>query len=202
MKKSIFFILTGMVSLVAGCDDDTSDEHQSFYLTQQEKNDLLFVREEEKLARDVYLLSFDTYGDLIFSNIAASEQQHMDEVLFLLNKYDLDDPASSERGVFKNELLQDLYNELTVTSQISLMKALTIGATIEDLDIDDISTFESQATNLNLLKTYELLKCGSRNHLRSFNDRLELIGVDYVPQYISMEEYTAIITSDKERCGQ
>jgi hypothetical protein len=202
MKKSVIFILTGIVSLVAGCSDDTSDGNQSFTLTQQEKNDLLFLREEEKLARDVYLFSFDAYGDLIFNNIAASEQQHMDEIMHLLDKYDLDDPASPERGVFKNEVLQGLYNDLTAQSQISLMKALTVGATIEDLDISDIATFETRTTNPIILNAYELLTCGSRNHLRSFTERLLLIGIDYVPQYISAEEYTSIISSDKERCGQ
>ena len=46
------------------------------------------------------------YKDKIFSSIASSEQQHMDQVLVLLNNYGLTDPASSERGVFENQVLQ------------------------------------------------------------------------------------------------
>jgi len=92
----------------------------------------------------VYLFLFDIYEDGSFNNIASSEQQHMDAVLALLNKYGLSDPASSEAGVFKDPVLQDLYNQLTTSSKESLLNALTVSATIEDLDINDISIFESR----------------------------------------------------------
>ncbi len=202
MKNLILFILAGIVTLTSSCSDDTSNEKQFIELTLNEQEDLLFLREEEKLARDVYLFSFDLYGDQIFNNIAASEQQHMDQVLTLLNKYGLSDPISSERGEFNDPTLQNLYNDLTGASEVSLLKALTVGATIEDLDINDISIFESRTTKEDLLQVYEGLKCGSGNHLRSYTDRLDLLETDYTPQYISPEEYTAIISTERERCGQ
>ncbi len=62
-------------------------------LTAAEEEGLLFMREEEKLARDVYLVLFDKWGLRVFENIAESEQRHMDAVLYLLGKYGLDDPA-------------------------------------------------------------------------------------------------------------
>jgi hypothetical protein len=62
-------------------------------LTTEEKNDLLFMREEEKLARDVYLTLHDIWGTPVFANIATSEQQHMDAILKLLNTYKLPDPT-------------------------------------------------------------------------------------------------------------
>ena len=201
MKKRALFILA--IAVFSGaCSDDTIVEGQLLALTQQEKNDLLFFREEEKLARDVYLFSFDIYKDKIFSNIASSEQQHMDQVLVLLNNYGLTDPASSERGVFENQVLQELYNELTANSALSLLHALSVGAVIEDLDINDISLFEKQTEKTDILEVYDLLKCGSENHLRSYTDRLINLGEDYVPAYISLEEFTSIISSERERCGQ
>ena len=201
MKKRALFILA--IAVFSGaCSDDTIEEDQFLELTQQEKNDLLFFREEEKLARDVYLFSFDMYKDKIFSNIASSEQQHMDQVLVLLNNYGLTDPASSERGVFENKVLQELYNELTAKSALSLLHALNVGAVIEDLDINDISLFEKQTEKTDILEVYDLLKCGSENHLRSYTDRLINLGEDYVPTYISFEEFTSIISSDRDRCGQ
>ncbi|MDP2030099.1 MAG: DUF2202 domain-containing protein [Thiobacillus sp.] len=51
------------------------------------KTDLLFMREEEKLARDVYLTLYETWGLAVFSNIASSEQSHMDALLKLLRTY-------------------------------------------------------------------------------------------------------------------
>jgi len=202
MKNLALFILTGIIALTISCSDETTNEDQLVTLTQQEKEDLLFLREEEKLARDVYLFSFDIYEDGIFNNIASSEQQHMDAVLTLLNKYGLSDPASSELGVFKDQVLQDIYDQLTTASKESLLNALTVGVTIEDLDINDISIFESGTTKADLLNVYDMLKCGSGNHLRSYSNRLNLLGHDYSPEYISLEAYNAIISSERERCGQ
>lgn len=202
MKKLALLMLAAIVTLTSSCSDDSNNENDLVILNLQEQQDLLFLREEEKLARDVYLYSFDVYGDGIFNNIASSEQQHMDQVLALLNTYGLNDPISSERGVFKDQVLQDLYNDLTARSEISLVNALTVGAIIEDLDINDLSIFESQTIQADLLKLYDQLKCGSKNHLRSYTDRLDILALDYVPQYISFEEYNSIVSSDRERCGR
>ncbi len=59
----------------------------------QIKSDLIQLREEEKLARDVYLYLYTHWNQWIFSNIAKSEQQHMDAVKGLLDKYDIEDPV-------------------------------------------------------------------------------------------------------------
>ncbi len=201
MKKLAFLTLVVIFTLTSSCSDDTADEIQVDTLSQQEKDDLLFMREEEKLARDVYLYSFDKYGEAIFNNIARSEQQHMDQLLTLINNYNLNDSASSERGVFNNQVLQDLYNDLTGLSDLSLVDALKIGATIEDLDISDIDEFEDRTGKADILNTYDKLKCGSRNHLRSYIGRLTVSGVDYIPQFISLDEFNEIINSQKESCN-
>ncbi len=95
-------------------------------LSQNEADDLLVLREEEKLARDVYLYSYEKYKTQNFYNISLSEQQHMDKVLFLLLKYGMKDPASMEHGKFNNPKLQNLYNKLTAQSDISLIEALKL----------------------------------------------------------------------------
>jgi len=208
MRKIIVLAITITVSFIS-CSDDTNDiliktddtVEVGSLLSQEEIDDLLFLREEEKLARDVYLFSFEMYGEALFNSISQSEQQHMDQILFLLNVYQLDDPASLERGVFTNQALQDLYDGLTEQASISLIDALTVGATIEDVDIKDIEDFESRIENTNILDVYEMLKCGSRDHLRSYVGQLTLKDASYTPQFISYEEYTEIITSDFEYCG-
>ncbi len=55
---------------------------------------LIYTREEEKLARDTYLTLYGVWEMPVFSNIAASEQSHMDAVLRMLEKYGLEDPAA------------------------------------------------------------------------------------------------------------
>ncbi len=170
-------------------------------LSQAEINNLKFLREEEKLARDVYLYSYDKYQLMIFDNISQSEQRHMNSVLNLLNKYGIPDSASAEIGVFNNPDLQKLYNSLTKQADISSVEALKAGATIEDLDINDIDDFTANTTKPDLLNVYENLNCGSKNHIRAFTRWLENNEVTYAPQYISVEEYTIILSSSNGGCG-
>lgn len=193
MKKLIIILAVGLNFLTA-CNKD-----EIVPLTDQEKADLLFLREEEKLARDVYIYSYNNYGQNIFNNISNSEQSHMNSVLNLITKYGLTDPViNNANGVFSNSKLQTLYNQLIAKSDISLSKALEVGANIEDLDINDIKTFKSHTTNADLINVYDKLTCGSRNHMRSFVGQLGT----YTPVYISQAEYNAIINSSNEQCGK
>jgi len=171
-------------------------------LSQAEINDLKFLREEEKLAHDVYLYSYDKYQLKIFDNISQSEQRHMNSVLNLLNKYGISDSASTEIGVFNNPDLQKLYNTLTKQVDISSVEALKAGATIEDLDINDIDNFTANTTKPDLLNVYGNLNCGSKNHIRAFTRWLENEEVTYTPQYLSIEEYNVILSSSNGGCGR
>ena len=202
MKKLTLFTLVIITSVLSSCSDDQTEVTETGILSQQEEEDLKFSREEEKLARDVYLFSYDKYGNNIFNNIAQSEQQHMDQVLILLNYYQINDPASSAMGVFSNQELQDLYNELTTKSNLSIIDALEVGAIIEDLDINDLNILESRTTKSDLLSVYASLECGSRNHLRSYIGQLELNNTEYYPEFISIADFDEIINSSKEQCSR
>lgn len=171
-------------------------------LTDAEISDLKFLREEEKLARDVYLFSYDKYKISIFNNISQSEQTHTDSVLFLLNRYGISDPALTERGVFVNPVLQGLYNDLTAHASISSIEALKVGATVEDLDINDIDHFTVNTSKADLLFVYNNLNCGSKNHIRTYTNQLDIYGVNYVPQFLSIDAYNAIISSPNVKCGR
>ncbi|MEO2154237.1 MAG: DUF2202 domain-containing protein [Nanoarchaeota archaeon] len=110
-------------------------------LDEQEINDIEHMREEEKLARDVYLTLYNKWGLSIFKNIARSEQNHMNAVKVLIEKYNLEDPVEEtgdEIGKFENPELEKLYNELVEKGSQSIKDALEVGATIEDLDIYDL----------------------------------------------------------------
>lgn len=197
--KNIFFAALTLI-MFSSCSDN--DENQNtVLLTQAEKEDLNFLREEEKLARDVYLFSYNKYQISVFNSISKSEQKHMDSVLSLLNKYGIPDPASPQVGVFVNQDLQLLYNSLIAQATISSIEALKVGATIEDLDINDIDHFIANTTKTDLLSVYDNLTCGSKNHIRSFTSQLTLNEVVYVPQFISAEYYTTILSSPSGGCG-
>jgi hypothetical protein len=168
-------------------------------LSTDEINSLEFLREEEKLARDVYITMYSKWGAKIFNNISNSEQTHMDAVLQLLNKYNITDPVGSNPvGVFQNTALQNLYNQLVDEGKISLLAAYKVGATIEDLDIFDLSTALTKIDNQDITLVYEMLTKGSRNHLRSFYKNILSIGGTYSPQYITQLEFDAIINGSME----
>lgn len=140
-------------------------------LSADEKAGLIFMREEEKLARDVYTKMFQKYNTRIFLNISRSEQRHMDAIKYLLTFYNLPDPAqNTPPGIFVNAELQSLYNDLILRGNVSLLEALKVGRDIEILDIADL---EEQITNVvthaNILRVYRNLKSASEQHLRAFN---------------------------------
>lgn len=168
-------------------------------LSQDEIDGLLWMREEEKLARDVYQTLYEKWGLPIFSNIAQSEQTHTEAIRDLLEKYDLTDPVTNDTiGVFTNDTLQKLYSDLVAQGETSEVAALKVGATIEDLDIKDLQDRLVLTDNQDIKLVYENLTRGSRNHLRSFTKQLDMRGETYEPQYISADEYQTIISGSQE----
>jgi len=164
---------------------------------------LLLMREEEKLAHDVYTALFDIHGLKIFDNIANSESSHTEAMLSLLNRYGIDDPVGSNGvGVFADTDLQMLYDTLVAQGTPSLMDALFVGARIEELDIADIQRLSDEVVdNQDILLVYDNLLKGSRNHLRAFDRQITDNGWTYTPEYISQEAYDEIISSEIERGG-
>ncbi len=170
-------------------------------LSNAEIEALMYMREEEKLARDIYLHFTGLWDTPVFSHIATSEQRHMDAVLCLVNKYDLTDPVGDNgMGVFENATLHELYNTLISDGETGLKEALTVGARIEDLDIYDLMQIvaDQEVDNADINTVFDNLMRGSRNHLRAFTSNLETLGVTYTPQYITQEIYAAILAGDWE----
>ena len=164
-------------------------------LSDEEIKGLLFMREEEKLARDTYILFYDLFKQPNFSNISRSEQVHMDAILYLLDKYQLDDPAEgNDIGVFVNTELQQLFNELQETGSTDRIAALKVGALIEETDILDIQhELDHTVDNQDVRFVYENLIRGSKNHLRSFVGVLRVSGVEYEPVLLDEEVFQEII---------
>lgn len=169
-------------------------------LSEVEKTDLIYMREEEKLARDVYQTLYEKWGVQVFANIGQSEQTHTETVRELLEKYNITDPVTDDSvGVFQNKDLQSLYNNLMSQGAVSEVEAFRVGALIEELDIKDLQEAIDRTDNADIAFAYENLMRASRNHLRSFTKQLTARGETYTPQYISVEEYVGIIATDTER---
>ncbi len=167
-------------------------------LTDEEIAGLLWMREEEKLAHDVYVTLYDLWGLQIFSNISEAETRHTTAVQQLLDRYDLDDPAAGNPvGTFTDPAIQALYDELVARGSVSIVDALTVGATIEDLDIVDL---QERATGTpDIAMVYANLERGSRNHLRAFVRTLERYDASYSPSHLSQAAFDAIVSTPTER---
>ncbi len=169
-------------------------------LSDEEKKGLIQMREEEKLAHDVYTTLHKKWGQRIFDNISGSEQTHTDTIKYLLEKYNIVDPVKDNTvGVFTDKNMQELYNSLVAQGDKSLTEGLKVGVTIEDLDIKDLNEFIAKTDNEDILVAYQNLNKGSRNHMRAFIRNLERNGASYQPQFISQGLFDEIISGEQER---
>lgn len=164
-------------------------------LSAEETAGLLYMYEEEKLARDVYNTLYASWNIPTFQNIAASEQMHMDSVKSLLDRYGLSTPALAP-GSFADSNLQSIYTNLVAQGSQSIADALKTGAAIEEIDILDLQTRLAQTDNSDIQVVYENLAKGSNNHLQAFTSALlNQSGEVYQPQYMSAEMYALTIAA-------
>lgn len=223
---SISTVLMGTMLLLASCSNDltgidsTNLEKSStlstddgictdslFTTTIDDLSDadidgLLFISEEEKLAHDVYTYFYDKYELSIFERIANSEAKHMDAVLNLINHFGLTNPASDEAGVFNNDALQTLYNQLIEQGNATVEDALAVGALIEETDILDLEKLLNNTENSDISMVFNHLLNGSFQHLKGFTRTLQTYEVVYSPQLLSQEAYDAILLSSNGNNGQ
>ena len=182
---------------------------------------LTFMREEEKLARDVYLSFAAMYpSQTVFANIATTaEQTHTDTMRDKLTQYGLTDPNPNTNnlptslGIFTGaewgSYFTTKFNALTTAGAVSEFDALMAGAFIEELDMHDIIDCPQvmidagysdpcglSYTDANgLINAYTSLVDGSENHLRAYVGKIEAIigSGNYQAQYLSQTEVDSIL---------
>ena len=195
--KKVIIILSVVILSINGFS-------QAISLNQPEKDAIVYMREEEKLARDVYEFLFTKWGGNPFDNIRKSEQTHMDRMKSLLTAYKLTDPVDGNQdkpGLFTNIALQKYYGDFVAIGIQSFEDALKVGAKIEELDIADLEERINQTKNQGILGVYNPLKMASENHLRAFVRRLKMQGVNYEPVILTKNEFEKIITQDNNKGG-
>lgn len=169
-------------------------------LSDDEVAGLLWMREEEQLAHDVYVALGDRWGIRIFENISASEQFHIDSIAELLERYAIDDPmAGHAAGTFTIPEMQELYDQLVAEGAASLIDALEVGAFIEELDIVDLQVRAAATDVTDIDAVYARLEKGSRNHLRAFTSQLERRDAAYTPTQLDQATFDEIVSGETER---
>jgi hypothetical protein len=143
---------------------------QKYSLTDTQKEALVYMYQEEQLARDVYIKLGEYWNARVFQNISRAEQQHMDAVKALLDKYDIKVEVNAQ-GVFQSEEFQNLYNELVKKGMENITEAYKVGRDIEILDIKDLDERLKDVTP-DMKSVFENLRSGSEQHLKAFNRQL------------------------------
>lgn len=217
MKSSLAvrsLVLALSLSVLAGCGGGGSGNSGNTInlgtlqpLVGNEQATMLFVREEEKMARDVYVTLYNQWAEPTFYNIATkSEQKHMDSMKAMLDNLGIADPVVSDAtGAFTHTAIAGLYSQLLTRGAVSLNEALMVGGYIEEYDIVDVQQAKDEiiagSNQLPIIQTYDNLICGSRNHLRSFVGRIQTNGNTYTAQIITQAEVDTIVNSPSEKCG-
>ena len=227
---AISFFLFGLLAVASSCQKDAMNDENAQYasilavsgdgttsvieanlksamietsdLTESELASLLKMKEEEKLARDVYTVLAQKWGTQVFTNISKAENNHLNAIILLLSSYGSTETAISEAGVFTDAAVHTLYNDLVAKASVSVEEAYKAGALIEDMDIKDLNIALGTTTNENVILAFENLEKGSRNHLRAFNRQLTTLGIVYTPVFITQTDYDLIVTSAMEKGNQ
>ncbi|VVB72832.1 Uncharacterised protein [uncultured archaeon] len=162
-------------------------------LTSADISGLSFIWEEEKVSRDLYKAFYTRTSLGIFQNTSRSEQNHMDAVRVLLDRYGLQYPDSGKVGVFTDQTLQEIYSRLLVQGNGSDEKALKAAASFEEISIIDLQRQIASTDKGDIRAAYEGLLAGSEKHLRSYVRALMEQSETYKPQHLGQMEYDQII---------
>ena len=188
MKAKTLLITVAILTILAGMTVANMNGQQrrgsrplppAVQLTEAEENYILYMREEEKLARDVYLTLYELWGAEIFANISESEQRHMDALKSLVTRYDLIDPVVNDAvGEFANTDFADLYDQFVTDGAESLEAAFGRGVYIEELDIADLEQALAETSMRAVERVFQNLLNGSYNHLDAFQRAIEADGTE------------------------
>ncbi len=149
----------------------TAIETGNIELGEARENEILYLLEEEKLARDLYTVLADQWNLRIFSNIAQSEETHRKRIQDLADIYDLEYEVLPT-GVFVLSEIQMLYDQLLISGLEGPTEALEAGYAVEVMDIEDLEQMLENDYPDDVVLALERLKAGSENHLAAFTKQL------------------------------
>ncbi len=186
----------GIMTLTSGQAMTSAATATAATLTSREKEGMLFIWEEEKAARDLYMSLYDKNNLTIFMNLVRSEQSHMDQAKAIIDKYGLTIPGNDEQGVFPNQTLQKIHDDLLAEGLRSDQDALKVAAAFEEISIMDLEKEISATKTEDIRVVYQGLLAGSRKHLRSYVADLQGRGIQYAPKYLSKSEFEETIKAN------
>jgi hypothetical protein len=126
------------------------------------------MREEERVARDLYTQLGRSSGEAIFTRIAAAEQRHLDAVERLMSSQGMDpDAAGTTVGRYAVPDLQSAYNRWLAAGRASDQAAYKVGVELEKQDIAELKALRV-ASGTTGARVVQALRTGSEHHLAAF----------------------------------
>ena len=162
-------------------------------LSSREKEGLIFIWEEEKVARDLYASLYEKNNLTIFLDLVRSEQSHMDQAKAIIEQYGLSTPGEDKPGIFQNQTMQEIHDELLTEGLQSDQDALKVAATFEEISIMDLEKELAATETEDIRMVYQGLLAGSRKHLRSYVAELHDQGIEYAPRYLDKARFEEIV---------
>ncbi|MPM76674.1 hypothetical protein SDC9_123673 [bioreactor metagenome] len=172
-KRMVGWLVAGTAALSLGLVPLAAADPGT--LSENESAELSFMREEERLARDLYQAFADKYdGARPFSMIVKAEQKHHDAVGTLMTRYDVaDSSAGLPAGDYAFDALDELYQTWYAQGSASIEAAYQVGVDLETRDIADLKEAIAAATQDDVKATLERLLSGSENHLAAFEKAVD-----------------------------
>ncbi|MET0410380.1 MAG: DUF2202 domain-containing protein [Polyangiaceae bacterium] len=159
-----------------------------------DRRTLLHVSQQEKLARDFYSSLSETWRLDVFHTTSGSEDIHADALRTLLGRYKLPDPAYGlARGEFNRVDLTERYDDLIARGRFSAVEALKAAASVEELEIEDISERLPRVQSPELSNVLESVVASDKHHLRSLVVALRRLGHTYSPTRLPREQFDLIL---------
>lgn len=164
-------------------------------LTANEIEFLYAVREDEKLARDVYTYFFDKFELSPFSRIAKAEANHIAAVERLFYFYSITYPAVGPAGEFKDGVRKAYYDNL-IEKGVTALEAYKATAYLEEKDVADYTKVLETIQNPNVKMVIENLLKGSVNHLKASVRQIYALDGTYTPAFLTQQRFDEIISSN------
>jgi len=182
------FALAGVTPAFDSTADLTADEIEFIYA----------IREDEKVARDLYFSFFGTFGLKPFENIGKAEDNHIKATEKLFDYYEIDYPALSENGKFENAIRQKLFDSLLLKGTPEL-EAFKVMAMLEESNIVEYGEVLKTIANPNIKIVIENLARASANHFKAAIRQITALGGTYRPALMTQEQYRAVIATGFEK---
>ena len=176
-------------------------QEEGSVITKEEKQDIWFILEEEKMVRDLYYNFYQEYDNEVFEKLYKAENTQFEAVQQLVRNYNLEDPTSNKDvGKFKNLQIQMIYDELLEQGNENIKESMIASIDAQERSLRDVRENIERTDKDDIIFVFKNLETASKNHLRILMERLKEEGKDYESQYLEQADFDDI-TSDEIETG-